>query len=168
MEEFIITRHLLINKETGIPSFETNRGCSWIDLTLCNSRLAQKTMRWMCGEEESCANHKIIFFDIESTDVEGNATHHIRKWYNTKADNWGTFVYNLTQNLVTKFNTRINPDNFTACDKALSQKVKLYSDTDEVIHKFTSPITAACDASFQVLRPGKHATKERSVPWWTN
>jgi hypothetical protein len=51
--EYIITRDLLIlNKENGIPSFETNSGCSWIDLTLCTSKLAQKTRRWTCGEEE--------------------------------------------------------------------------------------------------------------------
>jgi len=132
MAEFTITRDLLfINKETSIPSFETNRGRSWIYLTLRNSKLAQKTRRQTCGEEESCTDHKIIFFDIESMDIEANATHHLRKRYNSKVDNWGTFVYNLTQNLVTKFNTWINPDNLTACDKALSQKVKLCSDTDK-------------------------------------
>lgn len=77
--EYIITRDLLIlNKETGIPSFETNRGRSWIYLTLCTSKLAQKTRRWKCGEEESCADHK-IFFDIERMSDEGNATHHFRK-----------------------------------------------------------------------------------------
>ena len=168
MVEFIITRDLLIiNKETGIPSFETNRRRSWIDLTLSNSKLAQKARRWTCGEEESCADHK-VFFDIESMDVEGNATHHLRKRYNTKIDNWGNFVYNLTQNLVTKFNTRTNPDNLTACEKALGQNVKLCSDTDEVIHKFTSATTAAYDASFQVLKPGRPSTKGRNVSWWTN
>jgi phage anti-repressor protein len=35
MEEYIITKDLhIINMETGIPSFETNRGHSWIDLTV--------------------------------------------------------------------------------------------------------------------------------------
>lgn len=169
MEEFVITRDLLIiNEETGIPSFETNRGRSWIDLTLCNRKLAQKTRRWTCGEEESCSDHKIIFFDIEVMDDGGNATQHFRKRYNTKVDNWGTFVHNLALNLVTNFNCRTNTDNLAACDKALSQKVKLSSDTGEIIHKLTSAITAACDASFQVLRPGKRTTKKRSVPWWTN
>jgi hypothetical protein len=40
------------------------------------------------------------------------------------------------------------------------------TDIGEVIHKLTSAITAASDASFQVLKPGKLASKERSVPWW--
>jgi hypothetical protein len=99
---------------------------------------------------------------------EDNATHHFQKRYNTKGDNWGTFVHNLVQNLVKNFDCRTNPNNLTACDKALSQRVKLCTDTGEVIHKFTSAITAACDASFQVLRPGKRASKEQSVPWWTS
>jgi len=52
LEEFIITRDLLIiNEATDIPMFETNRGRSWIDLTLCNNILAQKTRGWMCGKE---------------------------------------------------------------------------------------------------------------------
>ena len=61
MEEYIITRDLhIINTETGIPSFETNRWHSWIDLTLCNSKLAQNIKRWTCREEESCADHKMF------------------------------------------------------------------------------------------------------------
>ena len=62
-EEFIITRDLfIINEANDTPTFETNRGHSWIDLTICNNILAQKTWEWTCGEEESCADHKIIFF----------------------------------------------------------------------------------------------------------
>ena len=52
-------------------------------------------------------------------------------------------------------------------DNALSQKVRLCTDT-VVIHKFNLAITAACEATFQVSRPGKRTTKERSVPWWTS
>jgi hypothetical protein len=166
MEEYIITRDLhIINTETGIPSFETNRGRSWIDLTLCNSKLTQNVSRWTCGEEESCADHKIICFDIESRSFEENAKHILRKRYNTKVDNWGTFERNLVKNVVMNFECWTNPHNLTECDKTLSQKVKHCTDI-EVIHKLTSAITAACDASFQVLRPGKRASKERSVPWW--
>ena len=32
--------------------------------------------------------------------------------------------------------------------------------------KFTSSITAACDAAFRVSRAGKRVTTEKSVPWW--
>jgi hypothetical protein len=53
-------------------------------------------------------------------------------------------------------------------DNVLSQKVKLCSDAGQVIHKFTASITAACEATSQVSRPGKRSNKQRSVPWWTS
>jgi len=159
---------LIISEATDIPKFETNTGRSWIDLTLSNNILAQKTREWTCGEEESCADHKIIFFEIESTEVSGISTCHPGKSYLTKADKWGTFIYKLAENLLRDFNCRSNTNDLTTSDSVLSQNVTLCSDTEIIIHKFTSTITAACDAIFQVLRPGKRATKERSVPWWTS
>ena len=56
---------------------------------------------------------------------------------------------------------------WTASHNEISQKIKLRPDTDRVIRKFTSAITAACDATFQVTRPGNQAAKKRRVPWWT-
>ena len=100
-------------------------------------------------------------------EVGGNATHYPGKCCFTKADKWGTFVNKLAKNLLGNFDCRNYANHLTTCDNALSQKVKLCSDT-EVIHKFTCAITAACDATFQVSRHGKRATKERSVPWWTS
>jgi len=70
LEKFITTRDLLItNEASDIPTFETNRGRSWIDLTLSNNILDQKTGGWTCGEEESCGDHKVVFFEIESTEL---------------------------------------------------------------------------------------------------
>jgi hypothetical protein len=66
------------------------------------------------------------------------------------------------------FNGRSNAKDWTTSDIALSQKAKLCSDTEADVHKLTSAITGACEASFQVLRHGKCANKERSVPWWTS
>ena len=49
LKEFIITTDLLIiNEETDIPMFKNNRGWSWIDITLGNNILAQKTRGWTC------------------------------------------------------------------------------------------------------------------------
>jgi len=66
-----------------------------------NSHCAKQTnsehKKWTCGEEESCADHKIICFDIESRGFEGKATHFLWKRYNTKEDNWGTFERNLVK-----------------------------------------------------------------------
>jgi hypothetical protein len=60
LEELIISRDLLIiNEESDTPTFETIRGCSWIDLTLSNKTQAQKTIGWKCGEEECCSDQKL-------------------------------------------------------------------------------------------------------------
>ena len=167
LEEYIITRDLLImNEDSDVPTFESSRGRSWIDLTLCNNTLAQKIGRWSCGEEVSCADHNIIFFEIDSW-AHGSKTKHTAKRYNTKAERRGTFAHHLARNLRTNFDCSDDTSDWTVCDNEISQKIKLYSDTDQVIRKFTSAITAACDRTFQATRSGYQAEKKRSVPWWT-
>jgi hypothetical protein len=74
LEELIISRDLLINEDSDIPTFETIRGRSWIDLTICNKILAQYTRGWSCGDEESCSDHKLISFGIELGESRGNVT----------------------------------------------------------------------------------------------
>jgi len=49
----------------------------------------------------------------------------------------------------------------------MGEKVKQSTDTDELMSKFTSIITATCDAVFKVSRAGDRVTKGRRVPWWT-
>ena len=141
--------------DTGIPTFETNGGRSWIDLTLRNGKLSWNTERWTCGEEESCADHNLICFDVVSKDSKGNIIQFFRKCYKTNVDNWYTFEHKLIQKLTEKFECWTN--NVMECDNALSQKVKQCTDIGEVTHKFTMAIQAACDASLQILRPGKRA-----------
>jgi hypothetical protein len=78
LEEFLITSDLhLMNEAKSIPTFEIIRGCSWIDLTLCNNILAQSTRGWTCGEEESCSDHKLICFDIATKKQSCNVIKHV-------------------------------------------------------------------------------------------
>jgi len=107
MEDFMITRDLLImNVDSNVPTFESRRGRSWIDLTLCNSTLAQKMRGWTWGEEVSCADHNIIFFEIDSR-ANGNSTkQHTVKRYNTKAEKRGIFTHNLAKSLKENFDCR--------------------------------------------------------------
>ena len=90
LEEFIITSYLiLMNEETDIPTFETIRGRSWVDMTLRNNAPAQKTIRWTCGENESRSDHNLIRFDIEAGTTGCNAFNHTRKGYHIKTEDWG-------------------------------------------------------------------------------
>jgi hypothetical protein len=65
-------------------------------------------------------------------------------------------------------NCRNNKNDLTMSGSTLTQKVRLSSDTEAVIQKFASAITAACGATFQVSRLGKRGTMERSVLWSTS
>ena len=168
LEEFIITSNLLImNEPSDIPTFETTRERSWINLTLSNNILVHKIRGWTCGEEDSCADHKIMLFDTEAIQVGCNAKHYPGKRYFTRTEDWGPFVDKLATNLLANFNCRDCPNDLTKCDEELSNKVKQCSDTGETIHKFLSAVIAACDAAFKASRPGKRANKKRSVPWWS-
>ena len=157
-----------MNEPLDIPTFETTSGHSWIDLTLSNNILPHKIRVWTCGEEESCADHKIILFDIEAIQVGCNAKHYSGKRYFTGTEDWGPFVDKLATNLLANFNCRDCPNDLTKCDEELSNNVKQCSDTGETMHKFLSAVTAACDTAFKASRPGKRANKKRSVPWWSS
>ena len=167
MEGFIITRDLLLmNVDSEIPTFQGSRGRTCIDLTLCNSTLAQKMRVGTCGEEVSCAEN-IKFFENDSRANGKWTKQHTVKRKNTKAEKWGTFTHNLAKNLKENFDCAKDMTDWTARDKEISQKIKLDPDTDRVIQKFTSAITVACDTTFQVTRRSNQAVKKRRVPWWT-
>jgi hypothetical protein len=161
MEDYIITRDLLVmNMDSDVPTFESSRGRSWIDLTLCSSKLAQKIRSWTCGEEVSCPDHNIIFFQIDSWTNGCKTKQYTAKRYNTKMERWGTFTYNLISNLKENFDSPDDTRDWEVCNNEISQKIKLYPDTDQVIHKFTSAIKAACDKAFQVTKSGNQAAKK--------
>jgi hypothetical protein len=167
LEEFILTRDLfLMNEATGTPTFETIRGRSWIDLILCNNVFVQKTSGWTCGEEESCSDHKIIFFNIAAERSGGTAIYYPGRRYITKTEDWGKFVNKLTMNLLTNFECLNFSEDLTQCDEELGNKVKLGTNIGESINKFITAVASASDSAFRVSRPGKRPMKERSVPWW--
>jgi len=54
LEELITSDLLLMNEATGIPTFETIRGHSWIDMTLCN-KILHRTLEGGCVERKKAA-----------------------------------------------------------------------------------------------------------------
>jgi hypothetical protein len=61
-----------------------------------------------------------------------------------------------------------NPSDLAKFDGELGQKFKQSTDTEELMSKFTSILTANCDAAFNVSRAGDRVIEERGVPWWTS
>jgi hypothetical protein len=164
LKEFIIINDLLVmNEKMEVPTFKSNRGRSWIDLTICNNILARNIRRWTCGEEENCSHHKIILFDIGGGISGANTFNHTRKRYLTKAADWGKFVNNLVSNVQSGFNCL---SDLTQCDQELGEIVKQHTNIDWLVEKYTSIVT--CSAVFKVSRARNRVTKGRSIPWWTS
>jgi hypothetical protein len=122
----------------------------------------------MCGEEESCSDHKLILFDIEAGTSGCNAINHAGTLYQIKTEDWEKFEVKLVSNLLSRFNYVNSSSDLIKRDEELGEKVKQSTDTDELMSKFTSIVTATCDAAFKVSRAGDRATKGRKVPWWTS
>jgi hypothetical protein len=157
-----------MNEANDVPTFETIRGRSWIDLTISNNILAKNTRRWTCGEEESCSDHKLILFDIEGGTLDCNTFIHARKLYLIKAEDWHQFENKLVTNMLSSFNCVNNTSDLTQCDEELGETVKQFTDIDRLVSKFTSIIKETCSATFKISRAGDRVTKGRSVPWWTS
>ena len=167
--EYIITSDLyLMNEETGIPTFETIQGRSWIDLTLCNNRLAQKLRGWTCGENESCSDNNLIRFDIETGTTGCNTVDLSWKGYHIKTEDWEKFENKLASKLLAGFGCVNNTGGHTKCDVVLGEKVLHSTDTEKLMSKFTSITTATCDSTIKVSRPRDRDTKGKIVPWWSN
>jgi hypothetical protein len=128
--------------------------------------MVQKTSGWTCSEEESCADHKIIFFNITAVRTGGTAIYFPGKSYLMKTEDWVNFVIRLTTILQSNFGCLTPSTNLPKCDEELSNKVKLGTDIGESIHNFITAVPAASDSAFRVSRPSKQTIKERSVPWW--
>jgi hypothetical protein len=153
LEKYILTRDLFLkNEDTSTPTFETMRGRGWIDLTLCNNPMVQKTSAWTCGEE-SCADHKIIFFNITAVRTSGTAIYFPGKRYLIKTEDWENFVIQLTTNIQSNFGCLTPSTNLPKCDEELSNKVELGTDIGESIHYFINAVAAASDSAFRVSRP---------------
>ena len=113
-----------MNADSDVPTFESTRGRSWIDLTLCNSTLAQKIRGWTCGEEVSCADHNIIFFEIDSWANGKWTKQYTAKRYIMKAEKWEPFTHNLEKNPTEEFDCAEDIRDWTARDNEISQKIK--------------------------------------------
>jgi len=59
-----------------------------------------------------------------------------------------------------------NSCDLTKCDEDLGEKVKQSTDTDELMSKFTSILTATCDEASEVSSAGDPFAGGRRIGWW--
>jgi hypothetical protein len=137
-------------------------------LILRNNILAQKLRGWTCGENESCSDHNLIRFDIETETTNCHAGDLSWKRYHIKTEDWVKFENKLSSNLLTVFGYVNNSGDHAKCDVELGKEVKKSTDTEKHVSTFSSLITASCDTGFKVSRTRDCDTKGRSVSWWSS
>jgi hypothetical protein len=58
IEEFLISKQLYImNEDSEMTTFQSNRGSNNIYLTISNNKLLKEVQEWKISEEESCSDH---------------------------------------------------------------------------------------------------------------
>jgi hypothetical protein len=77
---------IVLNDDPNSPTFQTNRGQSFIDLTIIGVNCSQIVNNWKVCEEESLSDHKYTEFKIEDSP---QAIHYKNtKKYFIKDENW--------------------------------------------------------------------------------
>lgn len=169
LEDFLLTSNLYVmNENVAAPTFETIRGKSRIDLTICNSLILGYFEDWRCGEEESCCDHNNITFkiNIKKGYYCGETENYTGYRFNTKTGDMTKFDDRLKANVVNKFQCKEieNED----IQKELLEKLKNAElvELETIIHNYQSCIVAACNEAFKKCSRGNFR-RGRTVPWWT-
>jgi len=119
---------------------------------------------WICGEEESCADHNVVNFKIASVNNGKGKMNHMGVRYITNQD-YRKFDTSLATNFTSTFNCT-NKMDANKLDEELQGKVNQYN-TEDLINDCFSCVTAACNTAFRISKGRKLKTR-KTVPWWNN
>ena len=86
LEEFLTICNLNIVNLRTVPTFETKRLSSYVDLTIVNNHLLRRVTDWTCGIQGSCSDHKIVSYNLgkDKQDKPINNRIHRAQLYNKK------------------------------------------------------------------------------------
>jgi len=66
LEDFFVGNRLhIINEDSRLTNFESNRGNTNVDLTLTDNKMVCLVKEWQCNEQESFSDHRIFTFRVE-------------------------------------------------------------------------------------------------------
>lgn len=169
LEEYLTASDLhIINIDNGIPTFETGRASSRIDLTIVNSALLRLIVDWESGEQESCADHKIITFRVQNcnSDTNNQEINYTRTRYIVKEEQFQKFNNILKEKLAQTFNCESGSTDLQKLEAEICEKARAIEDTEKLIADFYTCIESACISAFRISTH-KKTSKRRTVPWWT-
>jgi D-hexose-6-phosphate mutarotase len=169
LDEFFVSNQLHVIKEDGPrTTFQSSKGSSNIDLTIVNKQMLAKIKDWEISEEESCSEHNIIKFNLNTAndkaqlhDVQG-----IR--YIIKEHQHIEFQSKLLQSISKNFQIENDERNIEDMDKKLNSLLLTQHDIDTFLEKFDKTIQETCKKTLKHKKSLTKAAKGKSVPWRTD
>lgn len=165
LEEFLIANQLYVmNEDNGLPTFQSSRGSSRVDLTLCNNTLVKEVLNWDSVIEESCSDHIIITFSIGSSAFKKDVNHQGIRFI-VREEDFKRFDENFLQGARELLNSKAS--NLSQLDQELRNFVSDHPDPEEPTRTFQDIVTTTCKKSFKSRTPTMKVINSKSVPWWT-
>jgi len=148
LKDFVIENRLhIINEESRLTNFESNRGNSNVDLTLTDTKMVTLAKEWQCNEQESFSEHQIIAFRVEKhREATCKHTHHEIKYVTSKEGYKKYEKIFIAQNFALAGSGRL--------DEGLCTAIAQDKDIEITSEKYQDSMTAACRKTFQVRKGG--------------
>lgn len=166
LEEFLIENKLLVmNEDNGRPTFQSNRGASNIDLTICNHTLLKEIKNWDNSFEESCSDHSIITFTIGYS----HTSQHINLQgirYIVKKEDFTSFNEHFIREV--KKHTNCEAYDLVQLDNIMATMVSEQQDPEVIVNTFQTIISETCNKTFKCRSPTMKEINTKSVPWWSS
>jgi hypothetical protein len=162
LEDFIISNRLhIINEDSNLTTFESNRGTSNIDLTIADNTIVTLINTWYCNKQETFSDHRYITFRIEKHKAIANDYNYHGVKYITSEEGFNRFDDNFIKEIKNNFKIKetLNLDN------TLYDLLTLETNIENAVERFQKSIAVASKKSFKVRKLLQKTIGYKSVPW---
>ncbi|KAF6217313.1 hypothetical protein GE061_001667 [Apolygus lucorum] len=167
LEDFIAERGLLVvNDNDGVPTFETRRARSWIDLTLSTTTMIPFVTNWRIGEEELVSDHKLLSFEINNMSQSYPVESEFIPRYKVHEADWEKFGDVLFHSMAGILG-QPPPTDREQLDEMFSRMVEVSDDLEVIVERVSGALESACCQSIPRRRQPVKTSAKKSVPWWT-
>ena len=148
LTEFISMHHLFVMNEDCGPTFCSQQGSSYIDVTVCGLDLLQYVTNWDISDNDSLSDHRMISFEMDFSSIAVQINSDF-PGFNTKRANWSIFN-ELCQLEFSDLNELLD-----SCHSK--------SSLQGIVNKFNSMLFNVTRKAIPPRKGGIH-----KVPWWSS
>ena len=150
-ESFLLGNRMnVINSQDSLPTFDSGRGVSWIDVTAAGHKIYDKISCWRIEDISSLSFHKILSFQMKSISKEKS------KNINLRRTDWDQF------NSILSHKMQLNH---------LSEKLENLDQIEDTISHLDSVndiFSNLLQSSLKESTPSPKEHNHRSCPWWNH